>query len=314
MDWGRGRELIALLIDAGAHGHHRSRQQPTEGVIWLSSRYAIRADAYEPLLFSEKRWLEAVAMGKTVRKAALAGRSAARVHGMWVIARGSEPVELVPRTGRSPSKSQWPTHCVYLEPRKRRGEIEEFATLRATDPLTAAFEIALRHGFREGLVAMDWILKHHADRGTVEEEMKKLGPVRNLPVLRKVVRMAVANSRSPFESYARAILIERVAEEWIVNEVFLGVEVDLRRGLFVNEIDGDFKYDGVTFKPTDQALREERAKERKLLAGNCIPLRTPPSKLLFEEDTYVAEVKRLMANAELLERTLARGEGGELAG
>ena len=54
---------------------------------------------------------------------------------------------------------------------------------------------------------MDWVLKHHTDRATVEAEVDKLGRVKGIGVLRKVLRYAVDNSRSPFESYARAVLI-----------------------------------------------------------------------------------------------------------
>lgn len=320
MDNERGRELAAMLIDAGARGRHlaEARGNPkgyeNDRLLWLTSRFAVKAAEFNPLMFSEQRWLEAVAVGKTMTNAALAGRSAARVHGMWIITKGEEKVELVSRTGRSPSKSQWPKNCVYLPQRVRKGEIQKWATLRATDPVTAACEIALRHGFREGLVAMDWILKHHTTREAVEAEVAKFGPVKNLPVLRKVLRYAVANSRSPFESYARAILIEKVCADWIVNQVFLGVEVDLRRGLFINEIDGGFKYDGVTFKPTDQALREERTKEKELLKGNCVLLRTPPTELLFHEDRYVADVIRLVEVAEQLERSLEQQPREKKAG
>lgn len=102
-----------------------------------------------------------MATGNSMRKAALAGRSAARIHGMWVIGppgRQEEPVEVMAVGGKLPSTSQWPAGCLYIRQRPRTASIVNFTTLRATDPLSAAFEIALRHGLREGLVAMDWIL------------------------------------------------------------------------------------------------------------------------------------------------------------
>ena len=116
------------------------------------------------------------------------------------------------------------------------------------------------------------------------------------------MKFAVHNSRSPFESYGRAILIERVAEHWIVNGMFAGYEVDLRRGMFVTEIDGDYKYDGVTFKPTDETLRKERRREKNLLKAGVKLLRPSPVDLLFREDEFVTDVRRLLALAEMVEK------------
>jgi len=261
-----------------------------------------RAD-FDELAFFEKRWIQAIAAGKAARKAALAGRSAARALDMWVVTTDpNEPVELILPNGKAPPKKQQPANTVYHRARRRSATIRHFDTLRATDELTTALEIALRHGFREGLVAMDWILKFHADRDMVEAEMEKLGRVRGIDTLRKVVKFAVHNSRSPFESYGRAILIERVAEHWIVNGMFAGYEVDLRRGMFVTEIDGDYKYDGVTFKPTDETLRKERRREKNLLKAGVKLLRPSPVDLLFREDEFVTDVRRLLALAEMVEK------------
>ena len=269
----------------------------------LSSKHCMSQADFSGLAFYERRWIQAIAAGKAARKAALAGRSAARALDMWVVTTEvNEPVELLLPNGKAPPKKQQPANTVYHRARKRPATIRRFDTLRATDELTTAFEIALRHGFREGLVAMDWILKFYADRDTVEAEMEKLGRVRGIDTLRKVVRFAVDNSRSPFESYGRAILIERVAEHWIVNGMFAGYEVDLRRGMFVTEIDGDYKYDGVTFKPTDETLRKERRREKNLLKAGVKLLRPSPVDLLFREDEFVADVRRLLALAEMVEK------------
>lgn len=281
----------------------RDKSNDGAGAVVLSSKHCMSQADFAQLAFFEKRWIQAIAVGKAARKAALAGRSAARALDMWVVTTDvNEPVELLLPNGKAPPKKQQPTNTVYHRARRRPATIRHFDTLRATDELTTAFEIALRHGFREGLVAMDWILRYYADRATVEAEMEKLDRVRGIGTLRKVVKFAVNNSRSPFESYGRAILIERVAEDWIVNGMFAGYEVDLRRGMFVTEIDGDYKYDGVTFKPTDETLRKERRREKDLLKVGAKLLRPSPSDLLFREGEFVADVRRLLALAEKVER------------
>ena len=230
----------------------------------LSARHAMLQADFRALAFYEKRWVQAVAAGQAARK-------------------------------------QWPANTVYHEARNRAAVIKHFDTLRVTDELTTAFEIALRYGFREGLVAMDWVLKHHTDRATVEAEADKLGRVKGIGVLRKVLRYAVGNSRSPFESYARAVLIERVADGWIVNGMFAGYEVDLRFGALILEIDGDYKYDGVTFKKTDETLRQERKREKHLLKRGVFLLRASPHDLLFKEDEFVDDARALLALAQARE-------------
>lgn len=288
MDVGRQREILGKVIP-----RERSTERDT---VVLSSRHAMARDQFHALAFYEKRWVQAIAAGQAARKAALAGRSAARVLGMWVVTTDRhEPVELLLPSGKAPPKKQWPANTVHHEARRRPATIRHFDTLRATDEVATAFEIALRHGFREGLVAMDWLLTHHTDRQTVLDEVDKLGRVKGVAVLRKVIKYAVDNSRSPFESYARAILIEHVADDWIVNGIIAGYEVDLRRGWLIIEIDGDYKYDGVTFKKTDETLRLERRREKHLLKTGVFLIRPSPSDLLFREQEFIDDVRTLLA-------------------
>lgn len=295
MDVGRQQEILGKVIPREGKTH--------SNVVMLSSRHAMHRTDFHALEFYEKRWVQAVAGGQAARKAALAGRSAARVLGMWVVTTDRhEPVELLLPNGRTPPKGQWPANTVYHRARNREATIRHFDTLRATDEVTTAFEIALRHGFREGLVAMDWLLKHHTDRKTVVEEMAKLGRVKGIAVLRKVITYAVDNSRSPFESYARAILIEHVADDWIVNGIFAGYEVDLRHGWLIIEIDGDYKYDGVTFRKTDETLRRERRREKHLLKTGVVVLRSSPSDLLFREQEFIDDARTFLAQPRSVRR------------
>lgn len=306
---GRQRELSRALIklkretktagQTGAAEIQASGKHATNLVV-LSKRYAYNKDAFDQLQLHEQHWLRAVAVGKSMRKAALAGRSAARIHGMWVIGPREQAVELMPVGLRVPSKSQWPDGCVYLNPRPRRAEIIEHRTLQVVDPLSAAFEIALRHGFREGLVAMDWILAKDAKRDVVEAEVEKLGPVHGIATLRRVLQYAVGNSLSPYETYARAILIELGYDDWIVNGEFGGYRLDLRRGRFGLEIDGEVKYDGVTYRPVDETILRERKREKSIQRMGIIIGCVSPWELLHREEEFVAEVLELMDLAERL--------------
>lgn len=296
MDRGRQQELINALIKLNPRAAGQG-----DDTVRLSSRYGIAKANFDNLHQHERRWLRAIAVGKTMHKAALAGRSAARTHGMWVIGPEQEPVEVIPVGSKVPSKKQWPPGIVYLEPRVRSANIERFATLRATDPLSTAFEIALRHGFREGLIAMDWVLKHQTTREEVEAEMRKLGSVRGIGTLRRVVEYAVPNSMSAYESYARAILIEAGIDGWEVNAQVGPYKVDLLRDRVGVEVDGGVKYDGQTYQPLEQTLMEERVREKHIQNRGIFLHRVHPKELLFEEERFVREVRELIEAAEVLD-------------
>lgn len=269
----------------------------------ISSKFAYDKQAYAALSLHEQRWITAVAVGKSMRKAALAGRAAARVHGMWVIGPPSDEAELVEVMavgGKVPSKSQWPKGCIYIGQRARTATIVEFTTLRATDPLSTAFEIALRHGFREGLVAMDWILANHAPRNVVEAEVQRLGAATGIATLRRVVRYAVDNSMSPYESYARAMLIDAGLTGWEVNAEVAGYFIDLRRGWFGLEIDGRTKYDGETYRPVEETILRERAREKQLQNCGMVIGRVTPTQLMTDEAGFLTMVRQLTAIADRL--------------
>ena len=301
MEGWRKEEVIAMLVSARTLPAEAFRVGPLGTHERLSTQYAVEKRQFRTLAYYEQRWLRACAVAASMPRAALVGRSAARLLGMWVVATSVEPVELCAVTGKPPSKRGWPSGCVYLQPRKRTGFVRSDGRIRVMDELTNAFEIALRHGFREGLVAMDWILRHHTDRATVEAEILKLGKARNIGVLRKVMRYAVANSRSPFESYARAVLIDAGLDNFLVNQPIGNFEVDLLNGRLIIEVDGDYKYDGVTFGRTDQIIRAERAREKVLQGMGYVVCRVSPRQLLEAEEVFIAEVRSLMAVARRMD-------------
>lgn len=300
MEGWRKKEVIGLLVSAESLPPS-AFDGPGRTHLRLSSRYAVDKRKHRELAFHEKRWLRAVAVGVTLRRAVLAGRSAARLLDMWVVATSDEPVELCAASGKVPSKRGWPSGCVYLPVRSRTGTVRSNGLIRVVDELTTAFEIALRHGFREGLVATDWVLAHHTDRETVEAELQKLGKARNIGVLRKVVRYAVANSRSPYESYARALLIESLHDDWLVNHPVGQFEVDLLHGRLIIEVDGDYKYDGITFGRTDVMIRAEREREKILQGMGYVVCRVSPWRLLRDEAGFLTEVRRLLAVARQMD-------------
>ena len=236
-------------------------------------------------------------------RAVLSGRSAARILGIWVIATTPEPVELVAQRGKAPSRKQWPPGVVYRDRSPGHTPPQTFDRLRTTDALTTVFEIALRHGFAEGLVAMDWLLREGMPRYRIEEAAARLGRVRNIATLRQVIAHAVDNSLSPYESYARALLLQAGISGWQVNaRITIPPHLyvaDLLRGRLIVEIDGAQKYDGATFAPTDMAIREEREREKHLQNAGYVVVRVSPEQLLDDAHGFLTTVTRMLDLAEM---------------
>ena len=298
MDSGRKQELANKLMDRKReHDSLTYRKRPV-AFHKVSTRFFVSVTEWKQLRYHEKRWLSAYAVGCTVPKAVLSGRSAARLLGIWVIATTPEPVELVAQRGKAPSRKQWPPGVVYRDRSPGNTAPRSFDRLRTTDPLTTVFEIALRHGFAEGLVAMDWLLREGVPRHRVEEAAARLGPVRGISALRHVIAHAVDNSLSPYESYARALLLQAGIGDWQVNariavppNLYMA---DLLRGRLIVEIDGAQKYDGTTFAPTDAAIREEREREKHLQNAGYVVVRVSPEQLLADAHAFLTTVTRML--------------------
>ena len=169
--------------------------------------------------------------------------------------------------------------------------------------MTTVFEIGLRHGFAEGLVAMDWLLREGMPRHQVEEHAARLGRIRGIETLRRVIAHAVDNSLSPYESYARALLLQAGIGGWQVNARIAVPPnlyvADLLRGRVIVEIDGAQKYDGATFSPTESTIREEREREKRLQNAGYIVVRVSPEQLRENASAFLSTVTRMIELAEM---------------
>lgn len=303
MDSGRKQELANKLKDSRRTEDRLAYRKRPAAYRKVSTQFFISVTEWKELRYHEKRWLAAYAVGCTVPKAALSGRSAARILGIWVIATTPEPVELVAQRGKAPSRKQWPPGVVYRDRSPGNAPAKNFDRPRTTDPLTTVFEIGLRHGFAEGLVAMDWLLREGMPRHQVEEHAARLGRIRGIETLRRVIAHAVDNSLSPYESYARALLLQAGIGGWQVNaRITIPPNLyvaDLLRGRVIVEIDGAQKYDGATFSPTESTIREEREREKRLQNAGYLVVRVSPEQLRENASAFLATVTRMLELAEM---------------
>ena len=160
-------------------------------------------------------------------------------------------------------------------------------TFRHTTAIRTAIDIATRHGFREGLVAMDCLVANQHHRRDIVTAIGNLSRTRNIATARRVVKHAVSNSRSPYESFARAVLIGEGYVGVRANARVGPYEADLLCGPLIWEIDGDITYDGVTYRPTAEMIRYEREREKDLQNMGYIVRRITPSQLLRNEQEFL---------------------------
>lgn len=86
----------------------------------LSATKFIATTDWDALESHEQEYLRCYSVSAAAYKAVLVGRSAARIHGMWVIPNREELVELAQRNGNPPPKKQWPDGCCTVTSASRR--------------------------------------------------------------------------------------------------------------------------------------------------------------------------------------------------
>ena len=269
----------------------------TGELVELSPRFALPRDLYMALEAYEKKWITVAAVAAGAPRAVLCGRSAARLLGMWVIPSKDEKVELMLPSGALPPKSKWPPGVVYYRDGRLADTFAEVHGIRMTTYIRTALDIAARHGFLEGLVAVDWLLGQRlATWNELQAEIRRMRGRKGVGTVRQVVRYAIDCSESPYESYARGLLIE--AGLAVRAQVWIGkFRVDLLVGRVIVEVDGREKYDGVTYRPVDETLRAERARENQLQDIGYLVRRVSPQELWRDPQGFVERIRRALAVA-----------------
>ena len=162
---------------------------------------------WKALRFHERQWLRVEAAAMMSREAVLVGRSAARMHGIWVISTTKEPVELcLLSRGSSPTRRNR-EGILFRRMVLRKSEISLRDGHRVTNGFRTFADIARHYGFVEGLVAADYLRRSGFTLELLEREASQLGRLKGVAVVRECIRHSVADSGSPYESFARALLI-----------------------------------------------------------------------------------------------------------
>jgi len=281
----------------------------TTSAIWngdyeeLAALILYPRELWEKLAYHERQWLfvEAAAMASTA--AVLTGRSAARKLGMWVIAASEEKIELtLPSRGVSRSRAG-SSRYEFRHSRLRDDETIVYEGHAVTSPIRTFIDIARTHGFVEGLIAADYLLRRGIERDDILRGIQKMGRAKGIATARRCLEHAIPNSESPYESLARGLLIEAgigpVQAQYRIDQYSADLLV---HGWLIIEIDGEKKYDG----PDAENVRQKEFNRQKWMGNRgYVFLRYPPWFVREHPDRFLSEVRQTVAASGLIGERMA---------
>lgn len=261
-------------------------------------------ELWEGLEHHEQQWLRVEAAAMTSATAVLTGRSAARKLGIWVVAGTEEKVEVsLPSRGVSRSRAEVGNYT-FRHSRVRPSEKLVYEGHAVTTPIRAFIDIARHHGFLEGLIAADYLLRRGIDRSEILHGIQKMGRTKGIRTARRCLEHAIPDSDSPYESLARGLLIEAdigpIQPQFKVGQF----SVDLLIGSWlVIEIDGEKKYSG----PDAEKVRQDEFNRQKLVSNRgYVFLRYAPWFVRKYPDRFLAEVRQTLVASGLIGERVAQ--------
>lgn len=298
----RKKYLRSLIVDTRTLTRDRLDDFQT-GYLELDPVILFPREEWKTLYFSEKRWLEVEAATRSSRGAILVGRSAARWYGMWVVSRTKETIEItLPSGGNSPSRRNNGGY-MFRYSELLEDELLEYQGQLSTTPIRTFIDIARYHGFAEGLIAADYLLRRGKTREEISTAIRRMGRARGIATARRCLEHAIANSGSQYESLARALLIDAnvgtITAQHHVNGRYADLCID---GWLLIEIDGDVKYRG---PGGEQALIDEAKREKAIRNQGYVFLRYPPEFIRDKPHEFLSQVRETLAGRDLLLERIA---------
>lgn len=267
---------------AGAESPYHLALQSGE-LTQIAPWVAVPTATWRQWMRHKQQFAKVVAAGWSTHRAVLISKSAARLWGMWVISREGEEVDLAVPSGSVPPRRLTPKGYRYRRVKSLQESMVSIAGVRATNPARTCLEIARLHGFSDGLVATDSALRQHdVTTYDLREELAKMQRTKGQAAMRKVIEHAYGGSESPYESYLRALIIERFPQAKIEpQKPLLGkYRADLcLDGWLVVEVDGDAKYDGTYGEAPAHVVKQQIKRQRALENRGYVVLRFGPSDM-----------------------------------
>ena len=261
----RKKELREKLVDLRrvSSADTETHRRISEGeLVQLTKSMYFCAETWKRLKEYEKAFLRCYAAGCQSRKAVLVDCSAARLNGVWTIAR-NEPVTLAVPNGRPASINGSWTGYEYRHRKIPEADIIHDGPVRYTDAIRTAVDIARERGVREGVIAMDSVLSGHGDHLYQEllyqfrATIARLAGTKGIANARKALPLASRLSDSPYESLLRLIL-DAYGVPYRTQAAIGRYRVDFLIGdNLVVEVDGWEKYEDVPH----EVLRKQRVRD-----------------------------------------------------
>ena len=275
----------------------------------LSATKFIAATDWDTLESHEQEYLRCYSVSAAAYKAVLVGRSAARMHGMWVVPNREELVELAQCNGNPPPKKQWPDGVLYRhisvpeidtvvrDPIDRAGA---GATLRLTTPPRTVVDIARFHGVPDATAAIDG---QYREMAPLQQQMwcedimavaQRMRGKRGIGRVKGAIALSSPLSESPFESVVRVLLALRgikVREQMWIGRYY---RVDLLWGTLVIEIDGYLKFKE---KPFEAVIKQEK-RDRWLREQGYTVIRLFPAEIIRDPEDCIRRILASKAEAD----------------
>lgn len=300
----RKKELREKLVDlrrVSSVDTETHRRISDGEMVQLTKSIYFCAATWKKLKEYQRAFLRCYAAGCQSRRAVLIDCSAARLNGVWTIARG-EPVTLAVPNGRPHSLSADWTGYEYRHRQIPEADIIYDGPVRYTNAIRTAIDIARERGVREGVIAIDSVLSGHGDH--LYEELlhqfratiARLAGTKGIANARKALPLASKLSDSPYESLLRLIL-DAHGVPYRTQAVIGRYRVDFLIGdNLVVEVDGWEKYEEV---PHD-VLRKQRIRDDWLAERGYKVLHFYTNDFWGDEDDLIQRIRNAWPAARRL--------------
>lgn len=291
----RKKELREKLVDVRrvSSVDTETHRRISEGeMVQLTKSMYFCAATWKKLKEHERAFLKCYAAGCQSRRAVLIGCSAARLNGVWTIAR-NDPVTLAVPNGQPHSLSGDWTGYEYRYRQIPEADIIYDGPVRYTDAIRTAIDIARERGVREGVIAIDSVLSGHGDHLHQEllhqfrATIARLAGTKGIANAREALPRASRLSDSPYESLLRLIL-DAHGVPYRTQAMIGRYRVDFLIGdTLVVEVDGWEKYEEV---PHD-VLRKQRVRDDWLAEHGYKVLHFYTGDIRGDEDTLIQRIR-----------------------
>lgn len=257
----------------------------------VGSAFAVYYPVLKKLAPHERAMLELIACGRGLSSGIFVLSAAARIHGLWTLNSSRSP-EVTTMSAALPGRSRWGAKQYFRIPLRQEHWIN-LGGFRVTTKERTCIDVARYYGFVEGLVAMDSYLAQGGRERRIKEVLDWLSKLKGLKVARECLDHASAYSESPWESAARAHIVQaRLGVPIELQKQIMGYRADIcLDGWLIVEIDGDAKYRGGYGAP-EEVIARERQREKELTNAGYRVLRYSPRQIKQDPEGMIAAIRR----------------------